>query len=84
MNTKKITNSFNIDLNQIKKIWINNFPIEELPDEYTKLVVKTYRNGNCSEITALQGLNRREKMLEEWFNIQIDICEELGIDNIFN
>ena len=64
-------------LNEIKKFWINNFPIEELPDDYTKLVVRSYRNGSCSEITALQGLKRREKMLEEWFNNQLKIDKEL-------
>lgn len=78
MNAKKINTSIKIDLKEVKKIWINNFPIEELPDDYTKLVVRSYRNGDCSEITAMLGLNRREKMLKEWFNNELNIRKELS------
>ena len=59
---------------------MNDFPIQELPDDYTQLVVRSYRNENCLEITAMQGLNRREKELKEWFKNQMEINKILQYD----
>lgn len=73
MELSKIVKLSETSLKEVKKIWLNEFPIEELPDDYTQLVVKSYRNENCLEITALEGLNRRKDMLIEWFNNQLEI-----------
>lgn len=73
MNLSKIVKLSETNLKEVKKIWLNEFPIEELPDDYTQLVVTSFRNDNSLEITALEGLNRRKDMLLEWFNNQLEI-----------
>jgi hypothetical protein len=73
MNLSKIVKLSETSLKEIKKIWLNEFPIQELPDDYTQLVVRSFRNDNSLEITALEGLNRRKDMLIEWFNNQLEI-----------
>ena len=73
MNLSKIVKLSETSLKEVKKIWLNEFPIQELPDDYTQLVVRSFRNDNSLEITALEGLNRRKDMLLEWFNNQLEI-----------
>ena len=73
MNLSKIVKLSETSLKEVKKIWLNEFPIQELPDDYTQLVVTSFRNDNSLEITALEGLNRRKNMLIEWFNNQLEI-----------
>ena len=66
-------NAFTINLNEVKKIWLNQFPIQELPDEYVQLVATSCRKGNSGEVGAFAALNKYEPMVKEWFENQLEI-----------
>jgi hypothetical protein len=67
-----------IDLNYIKSLWLNVFPINELPDEYAQLVVSSFRNENCGEVGAMSALKRYEPMMVEFNEIQLEIENVTG------